>query len=132
MELINMANSDIKFQKHDQTIINYVLYPKIGRLPSKFGTWNFADKSDIEFYLSTLRTKVPMEELEEAVKNPVVLHAVLCYPKMWSVKTVYMKEITKCGERHNCSCQKYFDIWHSFAKKTDYYDIISKLTRVTN
>ena len=131
MELINMANSNIKLNNVDQTIINYVLYPKIGRLPCKFGTFNFADKSDIEYYLSKLRTKIPIEELEEGIKNPAIVHSVLCYPKIWSVKTEYQKWLTKCGERHNCSCQKYIDIWHSFAKKTEYYEEIAKLTGVT-
>ena len=132
MELVNMANSNIKLYKVDQEIINYVLYTKIGRLPSKFGIWNFEDKSDIELYLSKLRTKVPIEELEKAIKKPAIIHSVLCYPKIWSVKTKYLKSHTKCSERHNCSCQKYFNIWHSLAKQTDYYDIISHLTGVTN
>ena len=28
--------------------INYVFYPKIGILPSKFAIWNFSDKKDIQ------------------------------------------------------------------------------------
>ena len=52
VELFNVANSNIKLINVDQSLLNYLLYPKIGRLPSKFGTWNFANRDDIELYLS--------------------------------------------------------------------------------
>ena len=127
LELFNVANTDIKLPNVDQTLLNYLLYPKIGRLPCKFGTWNFADRSDIELYLSKLRTKVPIEELEEGMKNPGVVHSVLCYPKIWSNQT-----ITNCDNKPNCSCRKFFNIWHSFAKQKDYYEEIIKFTGTLN
>ena len=128
LELINITYSKTKLQKDDQTLLNYVFYPKIGRLPSRYGVWNFADRSDMEFYLSKLRTKVPIEELEEAIKNPGIIHHVLCYPKIWSKDTIYTDWLTACKQRHDCCCKKYFDIWHSFANKTDYYDEILNFT----
>ena len=33
LELFNVANTDIKLPNVDQTLLNYLLYPKIGRLP---------------------------------------------------------------------------------------------------
>jgi lipopolysaccharide biosynthesis glycosyltransferase len=129
-ELFNITNSKMELKDNDQTVLNYVLYPKIGRLPSKYGIFNFEDTSDINVYLNRLRTKIPFDELEEAFKNPSIIHIVLCYQKPWSYKTAYLKSMTNCGNRESCSCKKYFDLWHSIAKKTDYYDIISRFTGV--
>ena len=50
-DILNMANSPKHIPYLDQSIINYVFYPKIGILPSKFGIWNFSDKKDIKIYL---------------------------------------------------------------------------------
>ena len=68
--------------------------------------------------------------IEEAIKNPTVVHNTLCYPKLWSIDAAYQTMYTNCGERHNCSCKRDFDIWHSFARQTDYYDEIVKFTGV--
>jgi len=130
IEFINLTNSKKQLVNYDQTLFNYLLYPKIGRMPSKYSIFNFADKSDIEVYLRSLRTKVPIEEIEEALKNPTVVHNTLCYPKIWSNNTVYQTSYTNCGARHNCSCQRDFNLWHSFARQTDYYDEIAKFTGV--
>ena len=130
IELINMANSNMTLSNEDQTIFNYVFYPKIGRLPSKYAIFNFEDKSDIKVYIKSLRTKIPYEEVKEAFKNPIIIHQVLCYPKPWYVNNVYTKAVTNCAKRRDCSCKKYFDIWHSFANHTDYYGEISKFTGI--
>ena len=130
LELIDMVNSKVELRNVDQSLFNYLFYPKIGRLPSKYAIFNFFDKSDIEVYLKNLRTKVPIEEIEEAIKNPTVVHNTLCYPKLWSIDAAYQTMYTNCGERHNCSCQRDFNLWHSFARQTDYYDEIIKFTGV--
>jgi len=131
LEIFNLTtNSNIEFEKHDQTIINYIFYPKIGRLPSKYGIFNFEDKSDLILYLNILRTKIPIEELEEALNNPRIVHLVLCHPKPWQKNPTYYKSITYCKQRHNCSCKKYFDLWHFYAQKTEYYEHIKKFTGV--
>ena len=127
-EIINFINSNPELRKGDQTIINYLLHPKIGRLPSKFGIWNFEDKSDIIVYLNKIRTKVPIDELEEALKNPVIMHIVLCLSKPWSPDTSYISQYTNCRQRNSCSYKKYFDLWHSFANKTEYYEEIKNFT----
>ena len=127
IELIKMANSRISLRNEDQTLLNYVLYPKIGRLPSKYVIPNFNDKPGILFYLNKIRTKIPIEELEEAMKNPTIIHHVGCRPKVWYKNSAFH---TLCRESHNCSCKKYFDIWHSFARQTNYYDKIAEFTGV--
>ena len=130
-ELINITmNPDFKLIHYDQTAINYLFYPKIGRLPSKYGLFNFEDKNDLIVYNKILRTKVQMEELEDALKNPGIIHLVLCYRKPWFTKSTYYSHNTYCKERHNCSCKKYFDLWHFYAQKTEYYKKIKRFTGV--
>ena len=130
IEIINLLIKNIQFRKYDQAVINYLFYPNIGRLPSKFGIFNFEDKTDLNIYLNLLRTKVPLNELEEALKNPGIVHLVLCDPKPYYSNSVYFKEFTNCSQRLNCSCKKYFNIWHSIAKKTYYYGKIASLVGV--
>ena len=130
IEIINLLKNNIILRKNDQTVINYLLYPKIGRLPSKYGIFNFEDKSDINIYLNILRTKVPLNELEAALKKPGIIHFVLCKPKPWFPNSYYFKEFTNCSQRLNCSCRKYFQIWHSIAKETYYYRKIASFTGV--
>ena len=125
-ELINVTNSKIWLPAVDQTVINYVFYPKIGLLPSKFGMWNFGDKKDFKIYLSNLRTKIDKNEFEESFLNPSIIHTVLCWPKVWSHNSQYDKLYTRCRERRNCSCEKYQNLWYYYANKTDYCQNITK------
>jgi lipopolysaccharide biosynthesis glycosyltransferase len=129
-ELIELCNSDVELTEVDQTALNYLLYPKIGRLPSKYGIFNFEDESDLKLYYNLLRTKVPLNELEEALNNPGIIHLILCKPKPWFPNSNYMKEFTDCEQRHDCSCAKYFNLWHSIANLTDYYEEILNFTGV--
>jgi len=130
VEIIDLLHSNVPLRKPDQTVINYLLYPNIGRLPSKYGIFNFEDKSDLTIYLNLLRTKIPLNELEEALINPGIIHFVLCKPKPWYRNSFYFKDFTNCTQRLNCSCIKYFYIWHSIAKETLYYRKISSFTSV--
>ena len=124
-QLINMTKTEKSFDGHDQTIINYVFYPKIGILPSKFAIWNFSDKKDIQIYLSLIRTKIDINELEESFLNPTIIHNVLCWPKIFFPSTRYSEDLTTCRERGNCFCEKYHNLWYYYANKTDYYDNIT-------
>ena len=129
-ELLNLTNSNIKLNKVDQTAFNYILFPKIGRLLSKYAIFNFEYKSDIIVYVNILRTKISIKEVEEALKNPTIIHNVICFPKIWNIKTEFIKSFSACAKRKNCSCKRYFNIWHFFANKTDYYNEIVKFTGV--
>ena len=68
--------------------------------------------------------------IEVFIKNPAILHIVLCFPKPWFPRSVYTKTNTACTKRQNCSCDKYFKLWHSVANKTDYYEEIKSFTGV--
>ena len=128
-ELIKALNN-IFLHCQDQTLINYVFYPKIGRLPSKYVIFNFLDKKDIEVYLSRIRTKIDINELEEALLDPTLIHNVLCLPKIWSSSTKYNPLFTYCEQRKDCSCEKYRNLFYFYANKTHYYkDIINFLNK---
>ena len=128
IEFMNLTDSNKQLNNVDQTVFNYVLHPKIGRLSSKYAMFNYEEKSDLLLYISRLRTKITLEEMEEAVKNPTIIHYVICWPKVWSAHAVSQTWVSTCAQRHNCSCQKEHDLWHSFAKQTDYYDEIAYFT----
>ena len=130
-EIIDLTtNTDFKLNNYDQTVINYLFYPKIGRLPSKYGLFNFGDKNDLIKYNNIIRTKIPIEELEDALNNPGVVHLVLCWPKAWLITSNYRICYTRCTERNDCRCKKYFDLWHFYANKTEYYERIASFTGV--
>lgn len=120
IELINIANK-VKLKKDEQTALNYVLYPKIGIFPYKYNIFNFYDELDIKVYSDRLRTKVNISEIVEVLKDPTIIHHVLCYPKIWAPNSHYFKDVSGCRKRQNCSCEKSHKIWLSFAKKNDFY-----------
>ena len=62
-----------------------------------------------------------VEEIEEAMKNPTIIHHISCNPKVWYKDSAYHSWSIKSNNR---SCRKYFDIWHSFARQTNYFDQI--------
>ena len=123
-ELIKVVNLKVPLPSQDQTVMNFIFYPKIGILPSQYGIWNFYNKTDIKRYVSHLRTKIDINKLEEAFKNPAIFHNVLCWPKIWSRHTHY----TFCEKNGKCSCIYYHNLWHSYAKKTNYYPKIYNIT----
>ena len=130
VEIMNLTNSNKELKNVDQTVFNYVLHPKIGRLSSKYAMFNYEEKSDLLFYISRLRTKITLEEMEEAVKNPTIIHFVIYAPKLWNINAVVLDWASACYQRNNCSCKKDRNLWHSFAKQTDYYDEIAYFTGV--
>lgn len=122
IESIN--NETLILHKNDQTLLNYLFYPKIDKLPIKFGLFNFEGKSDFGPYLSNIRTKIDVNELEDAINHPVIIHNCLCVPKIWYPNPIYINFFTDCDKRGNCSCIKYHNLWHSFANKTKFYNEI--------
>ena len=122
--LLNMTKIGIKLRHDDNTVVNYVFYPFIGKLPVKYGIWNFFDKQDIEKYSNFLRQKINISEMEESRKDPGVIHNVLCNPKPWYFGSNYIAPVTACQKRNNCSCIKFHNLWHFYAEKTDYYNEI--------
>lgn len=124
IDLLKIANSEIYLPHIDNTVINLALFPKIGKLSLKFGIWNFFDVSDIEKFSKTLRQKINISEYEIVRKDPSLIHLLLCKPKPWNFKTIYKINSTACLRRKNCSCEKFHNLWHFYAKKTEYYNEI--------
>ena len=120
----SINNKNLDLHKDDQTLLNYLLYPKIGRLPLKYGIFNYEGKSDFGPYLSNIRTKIEANDLENALNNPVIIHHVLCAPKIWYPNPSYINGNTDYLKRDNCSCMKYHNSWHFFANKTKFYNEI--------
>ena len=123
-DILNLTYSNINNPSPDQNIVNYVFYPKIGIMPTKYIIFNFEDDSDIKIYLNILRTKISFTEVSEALKDPTVIHCVLCWPKMWSINNRYIEYLTSAKQRGDDSCIKYYNLWFSYANKTDYYNEI--------
>lgn len=130
-DLIQIIDNNISLPQQDQTIINYIFYPKIGILPSKYSIWNFHDKLDIEKYLSRIRTKLDINELENSLNDTCILHITLCWPKIWKNNSRY-NFFTACKQRGNCDCRKYQDLWYAYARKTEYYNQILNYTKYVN
>ena len=130
VEIMNLTNSNIELKNVDQTVVNYLFHPKIGRLSSKYVMFNYEEKSDLLFYINRLRTKITLEEMEEAVKNPTIIHYTICWPKVWNANAGFQAWASTCSQRNNCSCKKDHNLWHSFAKQTNYYDEIAHFTGV--
>ena len=129
IHLLNITINNTKLIHQDQTIINFILYPKIGILPSKYSIWNFNDKLDIMKYSKHLRIEININEFEMSLNDPTIIHNVLCWPKLWFSNTKYDEGLTACKKRNNCNCKKYSDLWHFYARKTNYYNEILYFSR---
>ena len=128
IEIIKMTLSNRKLPNHDQTVINYVLYPNIGLLPFKYGLYNFQSESDIENkYMKIISQKLDAKEIIKAFNDPGIMHLIVCHPKVWMRYPKFSKKRTMCKEKRNCDCSKYHNLWYEFAKNTSYYNEIIKL-----
>ena len=107
---------------YDQTVINYIFYPYIGRLPYKYGIFNYLNEKDLKkVYKPYNLSKESMHELISAHKKPSLVHFVRCSPKLWYKRS--KRKIT----RKPCEDTK---IWYNYAKKTNYYkEICNKFTK---
>ena len=125
-DLLNLTINGTKLFYEDNTVINLALYPKIGKLPIKYGIWDFFDKFDIIKYSKRLRQAINISEYEKGIKDPGLIHIVLCSPKAWNFNSKFSKINTMCQKRNNCNCtnSQYHNLWHYYAKKTDYYSEI--------
>jgi len=130
-ELLYMAANHKKLKHQDQTVVNYVLYPKIGSLPLKFGIFNFPSIFDIKYlYLKKIRQILNITELIQAIEDPSLMHFVLCYPKVWSPNSKYVPISTRNGTLYRSSCEKFHKIWIKYAKLTLFYNEIEKKYKI--
>ena len=132
-ELLYMALNHKKLKHHDQTVINYILYPYIGILPHKYGIFNFPTIFDIKYlYLKNIRQNLNFTELVEAVKDPSIIHLVLCYPKVWRDSSKYNGFTTRNGTIYKSACSEYHKIWIKYERSTPFYEKIIKKYRIKN
>ena len=105
----------------EQDTLNYIFYGKIGLLPLKYGTYLFGNIDDFKkYYLEKFRVQLNLTELEEAIKDPSIVHLSCCNPKVWNKTSV---------QEHGSDyiCQRYQKQFYYYANKTDYYfDIYNK------
>jgi lipopolysaccharide biosynthesis glycosyltransferase len=129
-DLINSIESKMILNNQDQTLINFVFYPKIGIIPSKYVIFNHFDESDVEVYSKKLRTKINISEIIQSLKEPTIVHTCLCWPKIWSFNSKLQESFSNCKYRNNCSCQKYHNLYYYYAKKTKYYKNIINFNKI--
>lgn len=93
-----------KLAQHDQTVINYVCRGKIGKLPPRFGMFNYySQRNDWKKYCKNGYTQ---KEMENAFDNLSIIH---CICKPWNNPKVAFG-------RH----------WWDYARKTAFYKDICK------
>ena len=119
-DLLNMTVNGTKLPKDDQTIINYSFYPKIGRLPSIYGIWNFQNNYELKQFKKRLKQNIDLSELKQALKDPSLLHNVRCHPKIWYTNYKYRG-------KHNLEFRRFHNLWYKYAKKTDYFKEIKSI-----
>ena len=126
-ELLYMALNHKKLKHQDQTVINYILYPKIGLLPYKFGIFNFPSDFDIIYlYLKQIRQKLNNSELIKAIKEPSLIHFVLCHPKVWNKNSKYNGFSTRNGTIYGNKCDKFHKMWTNYSMSLPFYKEIKK------
>ena len=120
-DILYMALNFKKLKHHDQTVINYVFYPKIGILPLRFGIFNFDSIFDIIYvYMKKIRQRINLTEIIEAFNHPSLMHFVLCYPKVWNSNSRFLPISTRSGTLNKKKCQKYHNIWLEYARKISF------------
>ena len=130
-DMLYMAKNNKNLKNNDQTIINYVFYPKIGILPSKFGIFNFESIFDIKYlYMKNIRINYNLSELVESFKRPALIHYVLCNPKVWLPNSLYVKKYTRVGTIKTTTCKNDHDIWIEYAKNTSFFKEIKKYYKI--
>ena len=130
-ELLYFALNHKNLKHQDQTVINYILYPNIGVLPSKYGTFNFPSLFDVKYlYLKKIRQSINLTELIDAQKDPSIMHFVLCYPKVWFENSIYNGVSTRNGTLYKSRCEKFHNIWIKYARNTPFYKEIVKKYKI--
>jgi lipopolysaccharide biosynthesis glycosyltransferase len=100
-----------KLSQEDQTVINIVLYGRIGFLPPKFGIWNFIDKNAVLDHNSYKNRHLGIKaykesEILKAWNLPSIIHFVRSKP--WKAKTKHTHIL-------------FHEDWWKYAKMTDEY-----------
>ena len=106
----------------EQDTINYIFYNKIGFLPFKYGIYLYGDlKTFKNYYYYKFRVKININELQNAIEDPSIVHLCCCNPKVWNRTTMHEQGSNKI-------CKIYQKKFYYYANKTDYFsEIYNKL-----
>jgi len=105
----------------EQDSINYILYPKIGFLPLKYGMYMIPTKKKFKHFATKhYRSTLNFTEGYEAIKDPAIIHFSCCWPKLWN-------NATENAFKHKEICLRYQKEFYYYAKKTKYYSLIYSL-----
>ena len=108
-------NSVLRFREQDS--INYILYPKIGFLPLKYGIYMIPNNNAFKRLSRETRSPLNLTEGYEAVKDPSIVHFSCCWPKVWTNGTNNLF-------KDNNICLRYQKEFYYYAKKTKFYSDI--------
>ena len=112
-------NNKLRFREQDS--INYILHPKIGFLPLKYGMYMIPNKNIFKIIATKyVRSPLNLTEGYEAIEDPAVVHFSCCWPKIWN-------NATKNVFKHNETCYRYQKEFYYYANKTKYYSLIHSL-----
>ena len=71
-----------------------------------------------------------LTEIINAFKDPVIIHYILCNPKVWYTNSRFVTKYTRDGTIKKLKCQKYHSIWIEYAKNTSFFDEITKFYKI--
>ena len=97
----------------EQDALNYVLLPKIGYLPFKFGIWFMGNLTKFQTIMNySIYENINISEVKEALNDPSILHILGCYKKHWY------------KQNNNHDCIRYNKLFYYYARKIGYYMIL--------
>ena len=99
-----------------QDPINIVFFNKVGFLPLKYGIYLIGSINAFRNKIKKdVRVDIDENELNEAIKNPAIMHFSCCNPKVWHSESYH-----DFGEQD--VCKKYRNEFYFYANKTNYYN----------
>jgi len=106
-------NRKLKYPEQDS--INIVFNPSIGILPYECGMRIIDSLETYKKYCEPAYIiKYSINEINNALLRPTILHLTYCYPKIWN-------RITKSLFKNDSICIKYQKEFYFYAKKTKYF-----------
>ena len=116
IEFTYSKNKNLVFLEQDS--INYVLKPKIGFLPLKYGIYLYGNINNFNInYKNELRVSLNISEINNSINNPSLIHFSGCTPKVWNKNSKHIDGI-------NSVCEKFQKKFYNYANKTKYYKLI--------
>ena len=121
IDLLKFTFKTNNLRYREQDSLNYILFPKVGFLPLKYGMYMIPTKEKFDLIAThNLRTPINLTEAYEAINDPAVVHFSCCTPKNWN-------KISINFFNHDEICLRYQKEFYYYANKTKYYSLIHRL-----